>query len=64
MYTIITTDNIEKLYLSLNNTDKKIFLKAYKKLSSYEYFEKYQVYYRSSSQIINNDIYFKRKKKK
>lgn len=64
MYTIVTTDNIEKLYLRLDNSDKKIFLKAYKKLSSYEYFEKYQVYYRSSSQIINDDIYLKRRKKK
>lgn len=64
MLVIISTKNLEDLYMSLDQTEKDYFIRAYKKLSSYEYFKKYQLYFRTPSKIINEEVSLSNKKKK
>ena len=64
MLTIVSSKDLEDLYIGLDDDEKKFFISAYKKLSSYEYFKRYQLYFRTSSKIINEDVSLSNKKKK
>lgn len=64
MLAIVSSKNIEDLYMSLDQVEKDYFISAYKKLSSYEYFKKYQLYFRTSSKIINEEVDLSNMKKK
>lgn len=63
MMDIIQTRDIDELYKKLDGKEKELFISAYKKLSSYEYYKRYQVYFRSPSRIVNDEIHLSKKKK-
>lgn len=64
MIIIIETDDIDSLYQTLNKKEKAFLIDAYIMLSSYKYYYDYNLYYRTSSEMINNQVYLRRHKKK